>query len=117
MEEFYKILDKLDRDLKFAYSDELGYVTARPYDLGFTRIEVKVELKDLKKMEQPLKDHIEGHYLTRENPNKRLTIDGDLEGCHGTYIQHEKDEINEKLVWDSEDGTKIAYHYAPYYRW
>lgn len=78
VEEFYKILDTLDRDLKFAYTEELGYVTARPYDLGFTRIEVKVELKDLKKLDQKLKAHISKDYLTREYPNKRITFENSM---------------------------------------
>jgi protein-arginine kinase len=47
VEDFHKMLKQLDNLLKFAFDDVLGYVTARPYDLGLIGIEIKVELKDL----------------------------------------------------------------------
>lgn len=50
VKEFQAIHKKLENTLKFARDDTLGYITARPYDLGLIEIEIVVELKDLQTM-------------------------------------------------------------------
>jgi protein-arginine kinase len=47
IKEFYQLLDKLDRECDFAYDDDLGYLTSRPYNLGHTNLKVRVDLKGL----------------------------------------------------------------------
>ena len=49
----------------------LGYITARPYDLGFIEIEIKVELKDLQSMGQDLENHVKGDYILKADPKFR----------------------------------------------
>lgn len=49
----------------------LGYITARPYDLGFIEIEIKVELKDLQSMGQDLENHVKGDYILKADTKFR----------------------------------------------
>lgn len=65
VEQFNKILKTLDNQLKFVHDEVLGYVTAKPYDLGFIRIEIVVELKDLKSNGQDLVNHVKGDYIIK----------------------------------------------------
>jgi protein-arginine kinase len=41
------MLDKFDRACEFAYDDDLGFLTSRPYNLGNIDINVEVYLKAL----------------------------------------------------------------------
>jgi protein-arginine kinase len=52
------MLDKLDRACDFAYDDDLGFLTSRPFNLGHTSLKVRVDLKGLSVEKQNLKDHL-----------------------------------------------------------
>lgn len=51
--------------MKFAHDDVLGFVTAKPFDLGYISIEIEVELKDLQSNGQDLINHIKGDFIIK----------------------------------------------------
>lgn len=68
VDEFKETLKKLDDELNFDKVSTLGYITARPYDLGMTIIEMEIDLKNLSNNSQNLNDHTQGEFYVKANP-------------------------------------------------
>lgn len=81
----------MDAELKFEKDRILGFVTARPYDLGYTHIEISIELKDLADKSQDINEHVKGDFFMTAHKKERNW--GPYEFSN-THVAQGKDEID-----------------------